>query len=130
MKDNIVLYMDENEVKCGLKSNTLEYFDKERDTHIQFEITENHGINILNSYEITDDFAKVRFLEWILACYGSYIDLGNRSYYSLLVEWKAHNILYKKKFFRKRTKDTGLDPKESWVRRLFYRMVCFMFNEK
>lgn len=84
------------------------------------------SINIIDAHEIKDDYIKARLLNDIMKTY----DFKKRDLYSLLTEWKAHNILYKKGLFKKRTSDTGLSPKESWVRRLLYRVVCFIFTEK
>ena len=95
---------------------------------VKFIPLDNGGIDIIDSHEISSDSVKLDFLECLQNEMG--YSFGKRSNYSLLIEWKAHNILYKKGLFKKRTQDTGLDPKESWIRRLFYRFVCFFCSEK
>lgn len=109
-----------------------EYSIKYKNITIYFNILKDgrSGIDILNGYEINDDYDKMTFLNAITNYCQYGIDFGKRSIYSLFIEWKAHNILYKKGIFKKRTKGTGLDKNERWYRRLFYRLVCFIFTEK
>ena len=95
---------------------------------IKFTPMEKGGVNIIDSHETLSDCVKMDFLEYLQNEMG--YSFGKRNNYSLLIEWKAHNILYKKGLFKKRTRDTGLDPKESCIRRIFYRFVCFFCSEK
>lgn len=113
-----------------MPNTEYDYHYVEKNAHIKFVICEKGGINILNSHEIKDDEVKLRFLNYITDYSRHGINFGKRTIYSMFIEWKAHSILYNKGIFKKRTGDTGLDPKESWIRRLFYRTVCFLFNEK
>ncbi len=103
------------------------YYDNNKIIDIYYIIKDN-GVNIINSYDIVNDHDKIKFLHYIYETYGNVF--GKRDYYSLLVEWKAHNILYKKGILKKRTKDSGLYSNESWIRKIFYKMVCFIFKEK
>lgn len=123
--DNIMENNSEYKYDC-------EYNIKYKNITIYFNILKDgrSGIDILNGYEINDDCDKMMFLNAITNYCQYGIDFGKRSIYSLFTEWKAHNILYKKGIFKKRTKGTGLDKNERWYRRLFYRFVCFIFTEK
>lgn len=105
------------------------YINETNCTPINFVLLENGGVNILNSYEVNDDLVKLHFLRYLNIQFAT-INFKKRDPYSLLKEWKAHNILYNKKLFRKRTVDTNLDPNESWIRRVFYTIVCTIFKEK
>lgn len=122
MDDN-VLVIDGKEVVLG----GMTYHDDTRNINISFNACESDGVDIVDSYEVKDDIVKKEFLE---ALQSAGFNFGKRSIDSMIIEWKAHNILYNKGWFKKRTKDTGLNPKESWVRRLFYRFVCFIFTER
>lgn len=104
----------------------LEKFNSLQNVVINYDIMSLNCIDIRNSYEIKDDELKMHFLNHI----SQFVNFKKRDIYSLFIEWKAHNILYNKKIFRKRTADTGLNDNESWIRRFFYRIVCFIFNEK
>lgn len=104
------------------------YRNYETDTFIAYNVHENGTVDILDSYLIKDDKEKMEFIK-DLQENGS-VNFGKRSDKSLLVEWKAHNILYKKGWFKKRTRDTGLNPKESYLRRAFYWLIFWIFEEK
>lgn len=97
------------------------------ESNIKYNSLKDGGINIIDSYLITSDLLKEAYIETFMETPG--INFGKRSSHSLFIEWKAHNILYKKNIFKKRTMDTGLSPKESLLRRGFYRLICFIFNE-
>ena len=94
---------------------------------VKFTPLKKGGVNIIDSYETLSDCVKIDFIEYLQNELG--YSFGKRSNYSLLIEWKAHNILHKKGLFKKHTRDTGLDPKESWIRRFFYRFICFFWCE-
>jgi len=115
------------DILTNTSPNVWTYFSEEDNIYINHTITEK-GVNIIDSYEIGDDAVKMRFLEFLRS--NDILINTKRNINSFYIEWKAHNILYKKGILKKRTKDTGLDFKESHLRRFFYRMVCFIFNEK
>jgi len=95
---------------------------------VQLKYIPKGGVEILNSYTIKSDLLKFALIERFLEMPG--VNFGKRDANSLFVEWKAHNILYNKGLFKRRTKNTGLNPKESLIRRGFYRFIVFLFNEK
>ena len=112
-----------------MESFDFEYTNMENDiSSIRCKVLAKGGVKILDSFETNNDISKMIFLKNLMQNLS--IDFGKRDLYSLFIEWKAHNILYKKHFFRKHTKDTSLDPKESCIKRLFYRVVCFIFSDK
>ena len=105
-----------------------EYFWTYGDIEIQYQVTrwENgENVKIIDSYLIKSDAVKLAFLDKLKD------DelLDNRSYKSLIREWKAHNILYKFGLFKERTKDTDLDNKESLFRRIGYFIITLLFKE-
>ncbi len=109
-------------------SNVIEYLNPITKVSIKFRVLDNdRGIDIIDSYEYNDE-AKMDFLKYIFEHFP--LSFGKRDIYSLLVEWKAHNILYKKGLFKKHTVNACLDAKEKWYRRFGFRVVCFIFNEK
>lgn len=95
---------------------------------IEYHIYKNGNINIIDSWKFKNDEYKIYFLQIIGR--DPNVNFGKRSMKSLIIEWKAHNILYNKKILRKRTGSTCLDQKESLIRRIFYHIVCFIFKEK
>lgn len=103
--------------------------DPDNSTTVRFTVYENGAVNIVNSTDIVDDEVKLCFIREVQKG-AMAVDFGKRSEWSLLIEWKAHNILYKKGLFKKHTIEACLDRNERWYRRAFYRFVCFIFNEK
>jgi len=96
---------------------------------IKFEVRDDGSVNILDSYKVLSDETKLEFISALREQpFG--VDFNNRSDWSILIEWKAHNILYKKGIFKKHTEDTCFNKKDRWYRRLGYRIVCFIFTEK
>lgn len=98
------------------------------DIEIQYQVTrwENgENVKIIDSYLIKSDAVKLAFLDELKD------DelLDNRSYKSLIREWKAHNILYKFGLFKERTRDTDLDNQESIFRRIGYFIITLLFKE-
>lgn len=95
---------------------------------IEYYIYKNGNIDIIDSWKFKSDDYKRYFLRVVKT--DPNVSFGKRSIKSLIIEWKAHNILYNKKILRKRTGSTYLDQKESLIRRIFYHIVCFIFKEK
>ena len=95
--------------------------------NIEFNVIGNRCIDIIDGYKIVNDITKMMFINRVCTMMPDI--MSARSAYSYFIEWKAHNILYKKGLFKKHTKDTGLDAHESWFRRLCYRIICLIFNE-
>ena len=99
---------------------------------IYYNIYPNKGVNILNGYETKSDNAKKEFIEFISNESEAYGDnlFGKRTMKSLIREWKAHNICYRKGWCKDRAKDAFLDANEKWYRRVFYWFVTLIFKEK
>lgn len=85
------------------------------------------ALTIKDSYKIEDDDIKRTFINRI--CEETPRIEGSRSRKSLLLEWKAHNILYRFKLFPSRTKDTDLEYAQTKLLALGYRIICFLFRE-
>ena len=95
--------------------------------NIKYHVGES-GICIFESWKITDAKIKEDFLmnlcleiEGLELC---------RSRKSMLIEWKAHNILYQKHIFRKSTENTDIEWKQNKFVAFVYRMICRLFKEK
>lgn len=98
------------------------------DVSITYEASKwysSENVKIIDSYLIKDDAIKFAFIDSIK-------DDGlllERSYESLIREWKAHNILYKFGLFKTKTKDTDLEENECWLRRFGYFIITLIFKE-
>lgn len=97
---------------------------------VSYVIVPNRGVNIINGYETKSDIHKRQFLEFICNKYEYSNLFGKRTMKSLMREWKAHNICYRKGWYKTRAKDTFLDANEKWYRRVFYWFVTLIFKEK
>lgn len=93
---------------------------------IEYHIGKN-ALTIKDSYKIDDDSIKRDFIDRI--CEANPNIEKSRSRKSLLLEWKAHNILYKFKLFPSRTKDTDLEYKQTQLMAFGYRVICALFRE-
>lgn len=85
------------------------------------------AITIKDSYLVEDDAEKLAFLQ-TLCLENEGLELC-RSIKSMLIEWKAHNILYKRRLFTARTKDTDLEYGQNWLVALGYRIICAFLHE-
>ena len=95
--------------------------------NIEYNIND-HGVHIHDSYLVTDDQDKEDFLMSI--CLDNEGLELCRSRKSMLIEWKAHNILYQKGLFKKRTQHTDIEFKQKKLVAFGYRLICFLFKEK
>lgn len=95
---------------------------------VTYVVVPNRGVNIISGYETKNDRHKKQFIIFAEAKYESVF--GKRTMKSLIREWKAHNICYRKGWYKDRAKDTFLDANEKWYRRVFYWFVTLIFKEK
>ena len=86
------------------------------------------GLCIYNSWKVTDDSLKEEFLIHI-CLENEGLELC-RSRESMFKEWKAHNILYQKHLFRKRTGNTDIEWKQNKFVAFMYKVICRLFKEK
>lgn len=86
------------------------------------------GVCIYNSWKITNDELKEDFLIHI-CLENEGLELC-RSRKSMLIEWKAHNILYQRHLFRRSTINTDIEWKQKKIVSWFYRCICRLFKEK
>lgn len=86
------------------------------------------GICIYDSWKVTDDNVKEDFLMH-LCLENEGLELC-RSRKSMLIEWKAHNILYQRHLFRDRTRHTDMEWRQKKFVAFAYKVICFLFKEK
>ena len=53
--------------------------------------------------------------------------VNQRDMESQVREWRSHNLFYKFRVFRSRTKDVDLEQQQPWSRELFCRIVDFLY---
>lgn len=93
---------------------------------IEYAIGEK-AVTIKDSYLIKDDDDKIAFLQK-LCIENEGLELC-RSIRSMLLEWKAHNILYKHHLFVDRTRDTDLEYDQKRLIAFGYRLICAFLHE-
>ena len=90
---------------------------------------DGNNCRIIDSYQFVDnDQLKEDFIRYIMDNSPAFLT-GKRSVKSYIVEWKAHNILYRWGLFKKSTKDADLNVSESWIRRFGYHFLVKFFRE-
>lgn len=87
-----------------------------------------NNIKIKNSYLIKNDNEKLNIILELKDIFKK--ELENRTIEDIFYEWKAHNILYQKRLFRKRTEDTDLEINQKKLLKIGYRIICKIFKEK
>ncbi len=88
----------------------------------------SNSVHISNSYLITDDAKKEKIINGILILCPKMKD--TRTMDDMIVEWKAHNILYQHKYKRKHTKDVDFEYKQSKLHKLAFKMVTIFLRER
>ena len=88
----------------------------------------DYGVHLEDSYKVTNDSEKEDILMDI-CLENEGLELC-RSRKSMLIEWKAHNILYQRHICRKSTRHTDLEFKQRKITAFMYRIICFLFKEK
>ena len=89
-------------------------------TVIDYVIESGKNCKIVNSFLVKSKRLKYEFIDYIIKKYPQFKARSRKSYYR---EWKAHNIFYKLHISKKHTKDTDLNIKEYWWRRVGYFFV-------
>lgn len=91
---------------------------------IEFQIDKLHievspyNIKIVDSYKVDNKKYMKECIKKIL--YIAPIYQTKRSVGSLVREWRAHNVLYKRKWFVSHTKDCDLEAKENILKKIIY----------
>ena len=86
------------------------------------------AVQVVNSYKVTDDVEKNKILDEMLV---SFPRLERcRSKKSLLIEWKAHNILFQHNYQRARTKDVDFEFCPKKLQQFGFRLITLLLREK
>lgn len=100
---------------------------------VVFSLIDSKNLNICvkNSYKIkySDDIENLlkiicnnpAFTEFKIAGY-------KRTLPSMRREWEAHNFLYNLGIFKSRTENTDLDNNESFIRKIGYAVLSFIYR--
>ena len=100
---------------------------------VVFSSIDSNNLNICvkNSYKIkySDDIENLlkiicnnpAFTEFKIAGY-------KRTLTSMRQEWEAHNFLYNLGIFKSRTENTDLDNNESFIRKIGYAVLSFIYR--
>lgn len=76
-------------------------------------------ITIKNSYRVRGK-KRVELLDHIMNKVDITYPIRSRSRLSMLLEWSAHNLLYRLHYKRSHTKSVDLDMGESWWHKILY----------
>lgn len=98
---------------------------------IDIKITEDN-IQLKNSYTIKKSWMMSLLLDDLkMKSEGTSKVFDERSKFSLISEWRAHNLLYSLHYKRERTKDVDLDINETKLRKICYVIlgsIYFLFH--
>lgn len=86
------------------------------------------AVQVVNSYKVTDDEEKNKILDEMLALFPRLERC--RSKKSLLIEWKAHNILFQHNYKRARTKDVDFECCLKKLQQFGFRLITILLREK
>ena len=87
-----------------------------------------NAIQVVNSYKVTDDSEKEKIIDAML---NTFPRLGRcRSKKSLLVEWKAHNILFQHRYKTDRTKDVDFEFHTKKLQQFGFWLITLLLREK
>jgi len=99
------------------------------ENHILEVVIENSNIHIQNSYIITDEKEMFKMLLKIRNDAIFYRNIKyTRTMKSWIREWKAHNLLYRFGYEKKRTGSVDLDENESTFRLLGYFVLSYLYD--
>ena len=83
---------------------------------------------IYNSHKITCHLDMIKFLKILRIKYPQHeLAIRKRSLYGMLVEWKAHNLLYYLGILRSQTADVDLNIKQKWYIKIAYFILSLMY---
>lgn len=86
------------------------------------------AVQVVNSYKITDDSEKEKIIDAMLDAFPRLARC--RSKKSLLVEWKAHNILFQRNYQRARTKDVDFEFNPKKLQQFGFHLITLLLREK
>lgn len=88
----------------------------------QVDISDNN-IAIYDSYKITSLSDMKQFLIHLKARFYPYSSINNRTMFSLLNEWRTHNLLYSLGVQKERTASVDLESNQSWYMTVAYAIL-------
>lgn len=100
---------------------------KYRDNFYRVDMSHDNT-RIYSSYKITNHIDMIEFLNILETKYPK-LDLAirKRSKFGMLVEWKAHNLLYHLHLFRSHTADVDLNIGQKWYIKIIYFILSLMY---
>ena len=105
----------------------IKYFpwcDKYKLDEVETLVAEN-AVTIYNSYKIKKYKHMKEVVEWIKE-YCHLTSVTDRSDFSLIAEWRAHNLLYWLGYERDRTMHCDLNN-EQWYRKIGYFFLSLIY---
>lgn len=89
--------------------------------------TNNNNIHIHNSYNIKKIRDMKHYINDIRNSDDGTCEVLNRSNFSLINEWRSHNLLYALGIFRTHTKDVDLESNPSIFFTIGYTILSFLY---
>ena len=85
-------------------------------------------ISITDSFLIYDDAIKLEVATRLLEAYPEFAK--RRTAKNIVIEWKAHNILFQKGIQVERTGTTDIELRQDFIHRIGYALITLLFREK
>lgn len=89
-------------------------------------ICSSDNVHIIDSFEVTKIKSMIIVIKKLRNEFPRISVVHDRSIFSLIIEWRAHNLLYDFGLFKSRTKDVDLNyPK--WYFHIIYFMLSLIY---
>lgn len=97
------------------------------DLTLRVDLSETNT-HIYSSYKVKNTRDMIYVIDKLREYYPyEPLAINIRTLFSMLAEWKAHNVLYFLNIKRDRTKDVDLDLNEKWYRKIGYFLLSLIY---
>lgn len=97
------------------------------DNLINYKISTNN-IHITDSFQYTTKKEMKEIIQYLKKLYLDHI-VFTRSISSLVKEWQSHNLLYRLRIAKDRTKDVDLECPQKWYYKIAYFLLSILYYE-
>lgn len=96
---------------------------KYNNDHIRVDLSESNT-KIYSSYKVKkySDIKAFILRTRMLVGYKNYA-INNRKLFGMILEWRAHNLLYSLHLFRSHTKDVDLEYPQKWYYKIIWGII-------
>ena len=90
--------------------------------------TSSNNVKIIDSFEVTEVKCMILLIKLLRKESPCITIIHERSIFSLIIEWRAHNLLYDLHILRSRTKDVDLNYPKWYFMICYFLLSCFYFK--